>query len=183
MREFEAHFLNINTDEIEKRLGILGAEHLGYFDLKETIFYPDDISKNQFMRVRTKNGIHSELTYKEDFKAEGIGNRIEVETEIFDPDNMKLIIKKLGWHLVREQEKRRATYKLDGVVYDIDWWPKVPPYIEIESDDEDKVRKASEQLGFKWEDACFLDAKKILIERYGLKDFDNIKYFTFDKYK
>ncbi len=183
MQEFEAHFLNIDPDKIEKRLLDLGATFVGEFDLKETIFDTYERTwnkKQQFIRIRTK-GKKSEMTYKEEIKADHMGGRLEIETDIEDPEKMKLILEKLGVKPVRIQEKKRKTYKRDDVIYDIDWWPQTPPYLEVESDSEEKVHKASEELGLSWEDACMLDAKKILQEIYGFKNFDQIKIFTFDK--
>jgi hypothetical protein len=44
---------------------------------------------------------------------------------------------------------------------------------------EEQVKEMAEKLDFNWEDALFIDPKKI-IENYGY-DVSNFRYFTFDK--
>ncbi|HYE22625.1 MAG TPA: class IV adenylate cyclase [Verrucomicrobiae bacterium] len=185
MREFEAHFLDINVAEIESKLLAIGAKKVGEFDLQEIILDTKDRTWNKIhklIRLRT-DGKKSTIAYKEEIKANTMGGREEIEFGIQNMQNMKLILEKIGMIAVREQEKKRVTYKLKDVYFDIDFWPKVPPYIEIESDNEEKVREAAKLLGFDWKDACLMDAKRILIEIYGLKNFDQVKYFTFDKFE
>ncbi|MFF4330662.1 hypothetical protein [Streptomyces sp. NPDC001591] len=45
------------------------------------------------------------------------------------------------------QENRRSSWELDGVRLELDHWPLIPPYLEIEADTEDAVWKTADRLG------------------------------------
>mgnify|MGYP001031532328 CR=1 FL=1 len=65
---------------------------------------------------------------------------------------------------------------------DIDTWPTIPTYLEIEGTSEEDVKKAAEILGFSWEQAEFRGARAVIEEVYG-KPVGHLKVFTFAEQK
>lgn len=61
----------------------------------------------------------------------------------------------LGLREVRYQENYREEWQLGNVVFDLDTWPSLPTFLEIEGPDEPAVRQAAEQLGLDYAQARF----------------------------
>src|SRR3989338_1316488 len=184
MKELEATFLEVEVANLEKKLLSLGAKKLWDQTFDELIFDKPDRSWNPIQkRIRIRRGKSKiQVSYKET-TSESIDGTEEVELTVDDFDTARLFLEKLGFVVVRQQQKRRIHYELDGVSCDIDFWPRVPAYLEIEADSEKKVRRTAEELGFDWKKAVFLDAKEIYQQIYGVKNIDYMKFLTFEKYE
>ena len=103
----------------------------------------------------------------------------EKETIVGDFDATREILLKTGLIEKMYQENKRTRYVLDGVECDIDIWPLLEPYLEIESDSWDRVYSTAEKLGFKKGDAKIFTANQI----YRLQGIDDRNYtkLTFDE--
>ena len=103
----------------------------------------------------------------------------EKETVVGDFDATREILLKTGLIEKMYQENKRTRYELDGVEIDIDLWPLLPPYLEIEADSWDKVYATAEKLGFDRADAKIFSANQI----YRLRGLDDRNYtrLTFDE--
>ena len=77
-----------------------------------------------------------------------------------------LILKELGYEAKGFQENRRIQYNLNGVEIDIDSWPYIPTYLEIEGPSEEAVYNTVKALGFKKSDCTTLDVDS-LYKKYG----------------
>src|SRR3989338_11672972 len=67
MEEFEIKFLEVDVPELEKKLLSIGAEKVGEYDYKRTIFDYPDLRMNKreaCLKLRT-DGKETTLTYKE----------------------------------------------------------------------------------------------------------------------
>jgi adenylate cyclase class 2 len=53
----------------------------------------------------------------------------------------------MGFKVLRYQENYREEWKLGEVTFDLDTWPDLPTFLEVEGPDEDAVRAAAEKLG------------------------------------
>ena len=133
-----------------------------------------------FVRIRqTKRG--ARLTYK-NLEAPTATGTEEIEFAVDNAEKAKLLLEKVGLKLHREQEKRRHTFKLDEVTVDIDSWPGVPTYVELEGPSEEAIREASEKLGYDWSKAIFANARMVL-EKYYHIPVGKLKYLTFKKFE
>ena len=86
---------------------------------------------------------------------------------------------KLGLQPMRQLEKYRHTFELDGVTIDIDSWPKIPPYVEIEGPSVESLKTVCGKLDMDWEKRFDGDAREVF-RRYGY-DLDNITVITFSE--
>lgn len=178
--EIEARFRDIQVSEVVARVTNLGGQDLGEKFFEEAIFYDDDLrwrDEGKFARLRSYDGRHI-FTYKH-IKKDSIDGAEEIEFEVDRPAQLKMFMERIGLKVFRVQQKRRHMLVLDGVSLDIDQWPMIPAYLEIEGDSESAIKEVAAKIGLRWEDALFIDARKI-IEGYGI-DVSKFKYFTFEK--
>ena len=186
--EIEAHFIDVDTNLVKKKLMDLGAEDLGEDTLREIIFYDRELTWNKhkrFLRMR-KNKNFTILSFK-DFQYEDKNDLPnnepvvkEIEITVDSWHQAKLLLEAVGLVAFREQEKVRHSYRLGDVLVDIDHWPSIPPYVEIEGPSREKIQHVAEKLGFEWEKAIFRGAGYI-IEHYYHIPVTQLRSFTFDK--
>ena len=181
-KEIETRFLDINKEELVKKLASLGAEDKGEEKLEEIIFHAADgswIGKRKFVRLRkTKDGI--KLNYKENVE-QTVDSAREIELEVSDMDKCSEFFEKIGLKKMRELEKYRHTFKLGDVTIDIDTWPKIPTYAEIEGPSVKSLKELSAKLDMDWEKRFDGDAREVF-KRYG-HDIDKLTVITFSEFK
>jgi adenylate cyclase, class 2 len=180
--EIEVRFLEIDKGALIKKLVELGAKDKGEFLLDQTIIYDPEFKwrdENKSIRLR-KYGNTTKLTYKEK-REKTIDSAKEIEFEIEDYEKARALFEKIGFVPFRREQKKRHTFEYKGVTVDIDTWPKVPPYVELEGESEVALKQAAQELGFDWNKAVFDHAGAIL-EKYGIP-VAHLKYFTFDRYE
>jgi adenylate cyclase class 2 len=183
-QEIEVRFLEINKEELIGRLNELGAKDLGEDLLEEIIIYDKDLKwreeGGQLMRLRTRQG-KTTLTYKH-HKEQSVNGTEEIEFEVSDPKKAEALLERLGFVGYRHQQKKRHTYELDEVVFDIDTWPRIPTYVELEGPSEAKLKEADAQLGLDWKNAVFDNPRIVIEERYSVP-VGHMTWFTFDRFE
>ena len=172
--EYEVRILEIDVEEVKKKLDNLGA-NLEWDHVQRRYVY-DFIPKleGKWIRLRT-NGDKTTLTIKDIVTSKIDGTR-ELEIEVDDFDKTNLILEELGYEAKGYQENRRAQYRLNGVEIDIDSWPLIPTYLEIEGKSEEEVYSIVELLGFTKDDITTRDVEGIYLD-YGhdLETIYNLK--------
>ena len=128
--EYEIRFLDIDEDLIIKKLQEANATFIGNWLQKRYVYDFNPVLENKWIRLRT-NGIESTLTIKEikDYQIDGT-KELEIIVDDFDKTNQ--ILEELGYHPRSIQENKRIRYILDDVEIDIDTWPGIPTYVEVE---------------------------------------------------
>ena len=155
--EIEAKFLNADHDTLRARLKELGARctHPNRKFTRLTIDYPD-------MRLRKKHGwirLRDEgdkvtLTYKQQ-NERSIAGMQEVEVVVSDFAKAEAFLKAIGLQHYNYQETKRESWELGNVEIDLDEWPWIPPFVEIEGPSEAEVWDVTQKLGLKKDDALF----------------------------
>ena len=173
--EYEVRILEIDKEKLKSRLNELGATE--EWNLVQRRYVYDFIPKvdNKWIRLRT-NGKKTTLTIK-NLVTSKIDGTQELEIEVNDFDKTNMILKELGYEARGYQENRRNQYRLNGVEIDIDSWPMIPTYIEIEGDSEEEIYKIVELLGYKKEDCTTRDVEGIYLDYgYVLSDINELKF-------
>ena len=181
-KEIETRFLDINKNELVKKLVSLGATDRGEEKLEEIIFHAADkswVGKNRFVRLRKTNG-KIKLTYKENQK-QTVDSAQEVEFCVSDMQTCSEFFERIGLKAMRTCEKFRHTFTFGDVTIDIDTWPKIPTYAEIEGASVEALKRASAKLGLDFEKRFEGDAKYVF-KHYGY-DLDKISVITFGEVK
>ncbi len=157
--EFELRVLEINHDELCQKLEQLGAEFKFSAIQKRYVYDLIPKEENKWIRLRT-DGMTTTLTIK-DLKSKTIDGTKELEIVVDDFERTNEVLETLGFHNRGFQENKRTRYILDGVELDLDKWPMIPEYLEIEGKSENDVYNCLEKLGIKKEDTVALDVASI----------------------
>jgi len=173
--EYEAAFTNVNVEEMRQKLRDSGAELLRpEFEQKRTVYnLPKESGiTGGFARVRDE-GDKITLSIKAI-----TGDKIEDQREscitVDSFEEAGKILEILGCERKAYQQTRRELWILDGVEVTIDTWPFLEPFVEVEGESEEVVKKVSEQLGFDWDTAKFGSVDSLYEEKYGVaKDVVN----------
>ena len=162
--EYEVRILEVNVDDVRQKLEELKAKF--EWDYIQRRYVYDFIPKqdNKWIRLRT-NGEKTTLAIK-NLVTSKIDGTQELEIVVDDFDKTNMILKELGYEAKGYQENRRIQYTLNGVEVDIDSWPMIPTYLEIEGKSEEDVYKILELLGYKREDCTTRDVEGIYLD-YG----------------
>ncbi len=182
-QEIECRFLEIDKDALIKKLLELGAKDEGEKMLEETIIYDPELTwrgKGRFIRVR-KNGDDIKLTYKNHIE-HGVGGTVEIEFGIDDAKKAEALFENIGFVPYRHQQKKRHTFRLGEVIVDIDTWPRIPAYVELEGESKEVLRDTAQKLGFDWKDVEFHNAGWVIENIYKIQ-VTSLRWFTFDRFE
>lgn len=172
--EYEVRILDIDVKKIKAKLASVGAKKIVERNMRRYIY---DLSKssggdcNKWIRLRN-DGKKSSLTIKE-IKHSGIDGTEELEIEVGDFDKTCHILKHMGFNPDTYQENRRISYKLGSAGLEIDSWPKIPPFLEIEAPSIKDIAEIVAKLGLKMSDTTTMPILKVYNE-YGI-DLHTIK--------
>jgi adenylate cyclase class 2 len=153
--EYEAKFLNVDPAAVRDRLRAAGARLV--FDrtlFSRLIFENDAVQGEQWLRLRDEGG-KTTLTLKQVTDATTINGTTEIEIEVSDLDTTAELLTALGLRQVRYQQNYREEWQLGDVTYDLDTWPDLDTFLEIEGPSEEAVRKAVAGLGFDYSQARY----------------------------
>ena len=174
--EFEVKVLEIDLDKIRLKLRDLGAQFVGEGKMRRYVYDFSPIRKNSWVRLRDEGG-NVNLTVKE-IQDDGVDGTKELEVAVGDFDKMHLMLQKLGYVARAYQENWRESYLYNGVMLELDSWPMIPAYLEIEAASEIAVMEVLKELN--------LDESKVTSEnttkvyaRYGI-DIHAFKELRFE---
>lgn len=167
--EYEATFINVNKDEIRKRLKKVGAILVRREYLQKRIpFNLPKNEKNKWVRVRDE-GNKITLSLKE-VSGGKIENQKELCIEVNDFDNTVDLLKMIGCKPKSYQENKRELWKINDVEITIDTWPFLEPLVEVEGKSEKKVREVSNKIGFDYSKALFCSTTTIYSLKYNISN-------------
>lgn len=166
--EYEATFPNIDKDKIRERLKKAGAVLLRpeFLQKRCTFNLPSGHEINGgWLRVRDE-GDKITMTLKV-VDGEKIENQKEIILEVENFSEAENFLVSLGCCKKSYQETKREIWNLDGVEVDIDEWPHLEPYVEVEGESEEMVKKVSEKIGFDYSQALFCCVTTLYQMKYG----------------
>lgn len=178
MEEIEVKFLNIDREKIEKNLVAVGATKIFDRLLKRKVFdYPDlrldDVGA--YIRLRDEEDKIT-LAYKRRIGMAEDGSNDEgmeeVEVNVSNFDDTAAILEKIGLTEKLNEEQRRIRYSLGSINFDIDIWPLLIPYLEIEAKSWTQVNSAIKLLGLNPKDGKIFTTMQV----YELENIDELGY-------
>lgn len=180
--EIEARFLDVDIPALLGRPHNLGADDLGEELLRETVFYDKELSWQRsgrvLVRIREGKGGVS-VSYK-NAAVDTVSGTQEIE---FAADNAKAVeqlLVEIGLVAWRRQEKKRHSFRFRGVSVDLDTWPGVPTYVELEGPSEAGIQKTAASLELEWSQAIFGNAGLTIEKHYGIP-VRQLRWFTFER--
>lgn len=181
-KEIEAKFFIEEKDSMRKNLKKLQLNLIKEeFLMKRKCFHSNEAGY-KWMRVRDE-GDKITMTFKE-ITSNGINGVEEIEIEVNDFFNACELIKKTNYFEVSYQETLREIWRNNEVEIVIDTWPFLQPYIEIEAESEEIVRKYSKLLNFDFEkDASFGGVAILYNKAFGIpqKEVNDAPIVTFEE--
>lgn len=172
IQEIELKILNIDKSKITNKLISIGAKRVSKVLLVDKKFDFTDkrlTKNNKALRLR-KSG-NNIITFKYSKKNDSkFLIHEELETQVNDYNVMENIIKKLGLKIIVNREKKRTSFTLGKLKFEIDENPNIPPYLEIEGTKKDVI-KAVKLLGFTMKDTTNMTTSQVLKQYKQNPDF------------
>lgn len=179
MHEIETKVLDINQAEIEKKLTELGAVKTDRTLLKVTWYQEKGTKQGEeewYLRIRSYDDKKHEVTWKAKSEIIGIARKHkEINFLIEEPLKLADLFEEINLESYAHQEKYRTTYKLKDWQFDIDEYPKMPAYVEIEGKSEEHIKEAMTLLNIEDKQTTSEGETKLIRNVYGL-DWNNMSF-------
>lgn len=163
--EHEAKILDIDPDTIDRHILDKGGHKLGERFMRRYVYDITPGVDGKWIRLRD-NGERTTLAVKE-ITSDAIDGTQEVEVSVDDFAATNSLLEMLGFTAKSYQETKRISYTLDGAQLELDTWPRIPPYLEIEAASKADVIRVAELLGYTEADLTAENTIKIYA-RHGI---------------
>jgi adenylate cyclase class 2 len=173
--EFEAKVLGIEPDEVVGAILVLGGHRLGDRLMRRYAYDVEVGDKSRWIRLRD-SGDEVTLTVKE-IAHDGIDGTAETEVVVGDFETTNALLGRIGFKPKSYQENRRESFELQGAQLEIDRWPLIPPYLEIEGQSRDHVIEVAAALNIPEEQLTGENTTRIYA-RHGI-DLSSIRDLRF----
>jgi adenylate cyclase class 2 len=169
--EIEAKSIKIDKEEIRGKLKDLGCKRIfaeklfkrKTYDLPSSSPFID--TSNIWIRLRT-DGKDTDLTLK--ITSTDIGSVREVESKVDDFNIMSEFLQLSGFKQKSYQENYRERWSFGDVIFDIDTWPMIDPWLEIEAPTQEEVKEWFKKLKLDYNDAFIGSADVVYSGVYNI---------------
>lgn len=172
MHEIETKVLEVNPEEIALKIEKLGAKKIEDTLLKVDWFSaPENPIDKQpwYLRVRSYSDGKVETTWKAEPKLIGNfrkGQEINVMTD--SHENTKELFEAIGLVCYAHQEKKRTSWELGSTRFDLDIYPGMPAFLEIEVEEEKDIDEMIKNLGLEQNETWNDGERKLIEGKYQL---------------
>jgi adenylate cyclase class 2 len=184
--EIEAKFLSIDHDAMRVRLKEIGAtlqepERLmrrKNFNVVSSASVSGD--QRSWVRIRDE-GDKVTMTYKR-LNDRTLHGTKEINVVVDSFEQTDALLAAAGLQAKTYQETKRESWKLGAVEIELDQWPWIHPFLEIEGPSEHEVKSTAEKLGLSWDDALHGSVEIAYRAEYDVLDeeINTIPVITFD---
>ncbi len=134
-----------------------------------------------FFRLR-KEGVSYDFTLKYKLSdSQGITHNREISVTLkeSDTDRVRNSLKKAGFICIARHQKKRTSYVLEQengkIRFDIDQWPGIPTYLEIEAENQSGILHALDQLGLQ-DYECSTEVGEEFFKKYGVDFYSDLQF-------
>ncbi|MET9774026.1 CYTH domain-containing protein [Streptomyces sp. NPDC006367] len=175
--EFEVKALGIDPDKTAQRiLDAGGVQQTGSRLMRRYVYDTIPAVPGRWVRLRD-TGAGITLCVKE-IRTDAVDGTHETEITVDSFEETAALLRLTGLTPRSYQENRRASYTLGAVRLEVDEWPRIPPYLEIEADTEAQVWEAVAALGIDRYQLTSVNTTKVY-SLYGI-DLDSIADLRFE---
>lgn len=135
--EYEGKILEIDPSEIEDKILSNGGTKVSKAFMRRYVYDITPGDQSKWIRLRD-TGREITLTIKE-IHHDGIDGTEEIEVTVDSFEEANKMLEELGYQANGYQENHRTSFILNGARLEIDHWPMIPPYLEIEADSQEEV--------------------------------------------
>lgn len=143
--EYEAKVLDVDPAALTSRIEERGGRRTGGGLMRRYVYDIVPGDRTRWVRLRESGG-RATLTVKV-IEHDGIDGTHEVETDVGDFEATHELLALMGVRHKSYQENWRTSFELAAARLEIDEWPLIPPYLEIEADSRTDVVRVAGLLG------------------------------------
>ena len=176
VHEIETKVLGVDEKGVREKLLSLGANKV-----QETRLIVDwyrmtghkEGEEPWFLRIRSNSERAHEVTWKAKSDILGTARKHkEINFNIPEPEKLVDLFEELGLEKYAHQEKDRRSFEYKDWVFEIDLYPGMPAFLEIEGESEEHIKEAIEILGL-GSNQTWADGERTLIQNiYQLNWYD-----------
>jgi len=184
--EYEVKFFPIDLSTMRPKLKEIGASLEKAERLMRRCVFAHDKNPGMtctYVRVRDE-GDKVTMSAKQHAADGKIDSQKEYEVVVSNFETTRDILLSAGLTQTGYQENKRETWKMaDGTRVELETWPQLPNYMEIEGDSSEAVQTTAELLGLDWnkhvvQSNDYLYAQHLGIDRKAV--FERLAQLTFD---
>jgi adenylate cyclase class 2 len=164
--EHEAKILDIDPEAMARLILQEGGRLLGDKLMRRYVYDITPGDESKWIRLRD-TGSEVTLAVKH-ITSDAIDGTHEVEVTVDDFESTNELLAVMGFQPKSYQENKRTSFVLDGVELEIDSWPLIPPYMEIEGKSREDVVRVAALLGYS-EDVLTGENTMKVYRRYGIE--------------
>lgn len=170
-QEIEVKFFPVDIADIQKKLETAGATLKSQMRLMRRKVYGGEANPNMgctYGRVRDEGNA---ITMSAKYSAQNndITSQKEAQVIIDDFESGTQILECFGLTPTNYQENRRETWQFaDGTLVELEEWPDLPPYLEIEGSSVESLKMVAAQLGLNWEEHLTAPTNDLYASHYKL---------------
>ena len=143
----------------------------------------EDTGNRFFKWIRLRqDGEIVEITIKYIYSNKANYNIDEVKEIEIKADNFEMankLIEEMGYYRKKLAEKQRDSYSYQGMDIEIDEWPLLEPYIEIEGNNIDKIYELANLLGYSKEQTRVMNTEDVYLEKgIDLSKYEEMTFKT-----
>ncbi len=174
--ETETKILDVNWDEMVEVLKQIGASHVSDREFAVDWYRPKGEKlgeENWYLRTRSWKDGEAEVTWKG--KREVFSNsrrHEEINTGITDALQMGKLFEMIGLEHYAHQEKKRSSWTFNEWKFDLDQYPGMPAYLEIEGKGDEHIMDAVALLRLEEHERCFDGERVLIMDKYNLDWLD-----------
>lgn len=185
--EYEVKFFPIDLEVMRHRLQGAGATIKTPERLMRRCVFAADANPDMnctYIRVRDE-GNKVTMSAKQHATDGKMDSQKEYETTVKDFETTHQILLQAGLTQTGFQENKRETWEMpDSTLVELETWPQLPNYLEIEGKSEDAVKETASLLGFNWnkhtvQSNDHLYAKHWNLDRKNI--FEKLAHLTFEE--
>jgi len=174
--EIETKVLDIDAKTVIEKIIGLGADKTQETRLVVEWYRPEGIKEGEdpwFLRMRSNSSGKYEVTWKAKSEFLGVASKHkEINFFTESPAELGDLFEEIGLEKYAHQEKDRTSFKYQDYSFDIDQYPGMPAFLEIEGPSEGKIQEAIKLLGLESK-RTWAKGERILIQDvYGLDWYD-----------
>ena len=178
--DIETKVLDFKEEALKEKLFSLGALKTQETRLVVDWYGPKGLTHHGddpwFLRIRSYSGGKYEVTWKAKSNILGTTRKHkEINFLIEEPEKLSDLFEELELEKYAHQEKDRISFSFKDWKFDIDQYPKMPAFLEIEGNSEEHVKEAMKLLCLE-NNRTWADGERTLIDKIYKLDWFNMKF-------
>ena len=172
-QEIEVKFFPIEITDIQKKLEAAGAHLKNPMRLMRRKVYGGEANPamdSTYGRVRDEGDVIT-MSAKYSAQNNSITSQKEAQITVNDFEKATQVLECFGLVPTDYQENRRETWEMaDGTLVELEEWPDLPPYLEIEGPSVEALQTVAAQLGLEWESHLTVPTDGLYMSHHGLSE-------------